>query len=372
MNVSQVMLSIRPFGLKPYGEQNSGINYRKPFAHDTVTFGYSLPFKNSNLTCFTCGGKLMTSKMFAKIKAHDLSGSAKEALNFLSKYKRYLRRAEKDCFGIMQKEAAINPNINLQQILQKIYPSHIELLQKTQLKVINKVNTFSSQLPHEMGLKLKKINKSAREIILNEKIDKGNFKRKVWVDNIYNLVENLENRDLADQIYQIAESFPSSHNNAHAFIVKYSRRSSQEIGERLYSETPVSIDHLDPHGLGGASHWSNYAPKDRGCNSTEGRTSMYRRAQAAPQMAKNVQKGMDRIIGLINAGKRRMDGFYDYPKTIADKYREGTKIPGTGKSLINIDISHLKSKEWVEGQQNKRKLFLQQWKFNRQNQRLNK
>ena len=79
-------------------------------------------------------------------------------------------------------------------------------------------------------------------------------------------------------------------------------------------------------------------------------------------MQQNAQVAMDRIIGLINAGRKRMEGFYGYPKIIADKFEENTKGPDNSKSLIVLDISNLKSPEWIETQKDRRRL-----RFNRHN-----
>lgn len=326
-----------------------------------LTFGYSLPFKNYKLICFNCGKPMISHKVYKNYVKKINSKTAKEILQILNAYKKYLRPIEKECHTILSEECKKAPNADLQVLLINLAPKHMEKLENIQFKMLNKLDKLSNKLPKEKAEELKKLNQEAREIILKGNSKKEPFKRKIWIENIYELSESLEDKKLADKIYQLAENFPTSNNNVSAFIIKYSRRSPREIAERFLSEAQVSTDHFDAHKNGGASHWTNYISKDRGCNSTEGKMTPYRRARRFPATSGNAQKAMDRIIGLINAGRKRMKGFYEYPKIIADKYRESTKIPNTDKSLINLDISKLKSKEEIEAQiaKNKKRVITQ-------------
>lgn len=346
MNVNPVKLStIQADCKKSYQTKSNAIRPN----HQT-SFGYSLPFKNYKLICFRCGKPMISHKVYKNYVKKITSKTAKETLQILTSYKKYLRPVEKECHSILSKECGKTPNADLQELLIGLEPEHINKLKDEQFKILNKLDELSNKLPEEKEEELKTLNQEAREIILNGNSKNEPFKRKIWIENIYKLSESLENKKLADKIYQLAENFPNSNNNVSAFIIKYSRRSHREIGERFLSETQISTDHFDAHKNGGASHWTNYVSKDRGCNSNEGKMTPYKRARRFPATASNAQKAMDRIIGLINAGRKKMAGFYEYPKIIADKYRESTKIPNSDKSLVNLDISKLKSKEEIDAQ----------------------
>lgn len=314
-----------------------------------VTFGYSLPFKNMHLRCFKCGEYMVAGKIVRKFSKQDFTKDAQDALNKISSYKKFMQKTEKKCLEtLIEENKKFNEN-NLQALLIRIRPTYMEQLKKEQYQILDKIDEFCDVLPVPENVRLEKINMEAREIMSCEKREKGPFKRKIWLENIYELTEKMQDRELADKIYQTAVSFPTAHDNVSAFIIKYSRQDSQKIGVRFLSEAEVSIDHFEAYDLGGESDWKNYVPKHRSCNSHEGNKTPYRRVKDDPQSIKNAQKAMDRIIGLINAGRKRLEEFYDYPQIIAKKFVDTTQNPNnSGDSFVKLDISKLKNKEDIE------------------------
>lgn len=352
----------------PYVKLNINKNYGQTFSNNkrsiitpnftdssNISFGYNIAFKNYSLPCPTCGKKMMNYKLFTKFeKQISAAKNTKEILDIISNYGKYLRGTEQKCLNLLKWKNQLSPNANLQELIIELAPTHLKSLKNEQLQNIESIKKISGTLPLKLKIKFNSINKQAEKIILNDDI-KSPFKRKSWIDNIFELTEQISNKKLADQIYQKAMRFPNSENNINAFIIKYSRRDSLEIAKRFLINSIVSIDHIQPKSNAGDSNWMNYIPKCRGCNSSEGKTTFYRRVKDKPEIIKNTQIFMDRVIGLINAGKKVMEEFYDYPMIITNKLKDLSKNPKTKESLINLDISHLKSKEWINTNKNKHK-----------------
>ena len=321
-----------------------------PLQSDSVSFGYNIRFKNCDIPCSSCGGKMITSKLYKKFTERIVSKSTKEILNIIAEYRKYLRPTEKACLEILRKENKLNPDADLNELLIGLSPKFLASLKIEQFRVLDKIDNLGTKLPLEEQKTLKHLNNNAKSIISGRRHGAGNFKRKIWLDNIFNFVQTLPNQQLAREIYQTADSFPTSENSVNAFIVKYLRREPMEIARRFLIDNIVSVDHILAKGLGGESHWDNYVLKCRGCNSREGHDTPLERVQKNPHMPKHSQKSMDKIIGFINAGGKKFGRLYNYPKVIAEKYHELTQCPKTGKSLIKLDISGLKPKGWIDEQ----------------------
>lgn len=316
---------------------------------NTISFGYNLAFKNYTLPCPTCGKKMMSYKLFTKFEKQILiAKNTKETLDIISNYGKYLHKTEKECLNILKKQNQIFPKFNLQELLLSLEPEHSKMLTKIQLGILHDINNLSRSLPFKHKIKLIRTNYQAKKMILQNKNNYNTFKRKIWLNNISGLTENINNKTLTNKIHQKALSFPKSGNNISAFILKYSQRDSIEIAKRFLSNSIVSIDHIVPKSKNGKKNWTNYIPKCRDCNSSEGDLFFYKRIINNPEIIKNIQIFFDKIIGMINAGKKVMDNYYNYPLVLANKFKELSKDPRTNESLVNIDISHLKSKEWIK------------------------
>mgnify|MGYP001809703799 CR=1 FL=1 len=353
MIIPSIRFNKRDFG--QLGVYNNDSNTKNCHAYalpqmDSVSFGYKLRFKNFNIPCSSCGGQMMSAKSYKKFTERIVGKSTKEILNIIASYGKYLRPTEKACLEILKKENKLNPDADLKELLIGLSPEFLKSLTIEQFKVLDKIDKLGTKLPFEEQKALKHLNNNARNIISGRRHGAGNFKRKIWLDNIFNFVQTLPNQQLSREIYKTADSFPTSENSVNAFIVKYSRREPTEIARRFLIDTIVSVDHILAKHLGGESHWNNYVLKCRGCNSHEGHDTPLERVQKNPHIHEHSQKSMDRIIEFINAGSRKMRGFYEYPRIIAEKYHELTQCPKTGESLIKLDISGLKPQGWIDEQ----------------------
>ncbi len=304
-----------------------------------VSFGWNFFTNLKDVPCPCCGGKMIISKEFSQKLTDDvLLQTSSYAVKHLGQLQEYMHTVEKACFDKIREVSKKNPNGNLQEILLKILPEHLKRLKLNQFKVLDKIDAMSNDLSIDSALKLRQITTNARFIIM-EDTNFSPFKRKPLLAAMSSLKEELPEKDIATKICETINDLPSSSNDLSAFIVKYSRRSPREIGQRLISPSVVTVEHVNPqHPLEGVSKGENnprnYMLECAGCNSKRGNTPLDEWIHKNhAEMLVNVQKYIDFIIDKINS--KVLVNYESYPEDVAKTLREQSK------GLIELDVSRL-------------------------------
>ena len=138
-----------------------------------------------------------------------------------------------------------------------------------------------------------------------------------------------------DAVMKIARKLPKSSNSRSAFIAKYSYRSSEEIAHLILvsgaaSEEHIKPQHRDKHDKGPDTN-ENKIVMCAACNSQRSKTSYKDWLLIHPEMIRNCQKYIDKIIDAII--DKKLVNYNDYPP----KVKESLKIESGGK--IDIDIT---------------------------------
>lgn len=274
-----------------------------------ISFGSNFLTRIEGLICCCCGDKMTTAERFtAKLNEKTLLGTSKSAIAALSEFEINLHKTEKKCFTIIKKLSKKYPNSTLQELLIKEAPKHLEKLQLRQLRVLDQIDIRLKKLPTEIQSQISKISNDARTIIVQETTqnlayNEMPFKRKVVLRSIEDLKNASPQNQIVQEIYEIAQKLPSSSNDVNSFFVKYSRRDSKEIGQRLVSKSISTIEHLLPKSEGGESIESNYLGECAGCNNARGSIFMNDWIAMNPKMLKNLKLNLKEIIGHIKSGK---------------------------------------------------------------------
>lgn len=260
---------------------------------------YNLSFSSSfnlniirdmkDMPCLCCGIKMVPFKDYLKILTKKaLSGNSSDAVNVLRQFKDNMHPIEKLCFKTLEELSAEDPTKTMQEILIGLRKENLEKLTSRQLEVLNEIQYLGKDLTKNTSNEVKELVIYAKGIILKDN-PANLFKRQTFINNIREIVGNIPEEGLSGEIIRVANSLDNSENDLQAFIVKYSRRSSREIGQRLVYPSIKTKEHLvaqNPlEGPNGTSEEGNIAWTCERCNSEEkGNDSILKWANDKPEM----------------------------------------------------------------------------------------
>lgn len=295
-----------------------------------------LPFyKMNDIPCPCCGRIMVPISVFsARLTEKVLSGSSKKAIRVLSKFKKNMHKTENLCFKKIKESSEKSPNKTLNQIVNGFREKSRKHLNANQFKTLKEIDELGKELSVESEQKLRELTDRSRFLILTDQPDNF-FKRKTFIKKIFKLTEEFPEKEIGEKIYKKSLELNTSENDINAFMVKYSQRSSSEIGQRLVSKSVSTIEHIKPQADNGENCVKNYILECAGCNNSRNETPLDEWIKNAhPEMTKNTQKHMDIIIDLIN--KNKVKDFVFYPAQVAQT------LETESKGLIKLDISRLK------------------------------
>jgi len=274
---------------------------------------YCFEFKKiKNIPC-PCCGKIMTTRdeMLSFVEnVKKLKGTA--LADELTFYKSRLRGVELKVIKKLIMLAPKYPEKNLKELFILMYRNSIKQLEKSQQKVISKINKLSNGLEGRTFLAIKKdITIVSR--LLRKRKNTQTFKRKTFIAGFYKLLaeeENERNKKILEIISLKAKKLPTSGNSVDAFIVKYHRRSIEEIASRLLDASLASTEHIMPRSDGGVNDPSNYLVQCKFCNNERSSMSYKDWLKRHPEMKKNLQLYMDKVINLIKEKEITNHDFY--------------------------------------------------------------
>lgn len=297
--------------------------------------------------------KYERSHLLDEIKYKKITPKArsKKMISELNKYEKSMHPIEHEVFTQLKRLHRNHPEKNLQELITVLRPNNVRRLKKIQNKILNDINLTAINLSKESKQKVLAVTNTVRKI-LEEGPDP--FKKKTFMREIAEVTRNLPEKEIADKIYRLATSVPSSGNDVSAFIVKYSGtvpdlvdgvykefpRSSREIAQRLLSPSVGTHEHIranTPSKKGharGESHPKNYLLQCYNCNNKRLNMPFDQWVRLHPEIIDNVQKYIDVIIDRIN--NNQIKNYAWYPVAVAKTLYEESK------GLIKLDISKLK------------------------------
>ncbi len=201
------------------------------------------------------------------------------------------------------------------------------------VKVIDKILKSSSLSKYEP---LKELIKNSKQRLNGEKILMP-FGNKAFQYDLATLLEDLPDEELKQKLLDIADTLPKSSENISAYITKFAKQPSEKIVYRILWPNIASVEHIQPKSKGGEDELFNYGGAGARENADRGNIDFAEQIIRRPNVKKNCQKYVNKLIELANKGffhANRIDVQYirDFKRTIEN----------CSKGQIVLDISKLK------------------------------
>lgn len=320
---------------------STDISAKLPFS--PVAFGSSLSFINAgktsfrnfvNIPCPCCGIKMLPmTSFYENFTERALSKPGKEVVKALSIFEGNMHPTEKKCFNLFEELSEQNPLKNLQELLITVKPEHLKKLIGKQIKILNEIGKMGAELSDKSAqLLIKRTNIARNKIIIPDEYNI--FEIKPLISSLLNFKDIVPEKDVANKILEKANELPRARNDISAFVVKYSRRTPEEIGRRLLSSSVGTIEHIRPRTHKGLNMGKNYLLECAECNNTRSSIPFDKWLKMRPEMVKNLQTYMDEIIKQTNSGILR--GYDWYPREVA------ATLEKESKGVVKLDISKAK------------------------------
>ena len=304
---------------------------------DTISFSSAKVNKDDafmlrnikHLPCACCGKDMINEKDYVSLKSKDFQGPASQVLKKLRPYYKNMRQTEKTVYNILKRTSPKYPDADLNTLINKRLYYHIARLEAKQLQIINKaISSVNLNIKDQKALE--KTMQEVHKILFVEPKDKPQKRNRI-LEELYILRYQADEKNKIDKILKTIEKLPNSQNDVDSFIVKYAERGNREIGQRLLSPSLPTLDHIKPASKSGKDDFSNLIVLCSKCNNERDSIPYQKWFLIKPEMKKNIQKYMDKVIMEIK--NKHLPDFEFYPASIKRTLEKETK----GKYTIKID-----------------------------------
>ena len=280
--------------------------------------------------------------------ADKITLKAPRVMQKLDKYYDYFCKEDKEILDLMEIYAAKYPKNTFAEIFQKpeVSQHHTELFQaykkqamEQKIDVFKRLREFSKKLPLQDVKKLQITNNEALKVLNNEYY-KPHVK-KACVEDIYNnFLKTCQTKRIRKKIFDIIKDIPYETPAADEFIAlcAQNKTTDRDIVSKFAQEMTATFEHVKPKSQNGEDTIENGIVLCKKCN-TERSNIPYRiYLKIHPEMKKNIQKQMNRVITFIN--RKKISGYDNYPVDIKQTLLRETD------NLIKIKIKkYLKYRE---------------------------
>lgn len=307
---------------------------------DTINFGakfderFSKTFLrellNCGLPCPICGKNL--------VPLNKLNEPAVDALEIFAPHVDEMSSINRIIYNKLSELAPLHPQKNIQDLLKMLHKKAEKDLVREQVNVLNELFILTNDIPKNKIKELRELINETKNILFKNTKDKNRrFKRKSALSRFDDFALTLENDKTRVKLMSTIRALPTSENNKNAFIVKYTTRSPEEIGMKLYNKDFGTMEHITPESEGGkVVIW--------GCsedNGERGNIPIPKQLAQKPQMKENLQKHINRLIEIYydNSGSPYLQTqkqlLKEYIFTLKNEYAIASK------GRLNADISKL-------------------------------
>lgn len=303
-------------------------------------------FKPRNLydmPCASCGEKTLLDlqiKCFAK----DVDNkTGQDLIAALLRRKEYFRKTEGEVVDILIKSAQKNSESNLEDLVKISKENYKKDLERIQLEILEEIKAKSDKLEFEDAELLCNYINNAEKLIANSS-DESYFQRKVFVYGLEKLGKEFKKQDEFKNILEYAKKLPTSSDSVSAFFVKYSRRTSEKIAERLLAPSVATTEHILPRSDGGENNTENYMVMCGDCNSKRSSMSYSKWMKIKPEMPQSFSKYINEVITRLKTGE--LDSVYStYPYEACKTMKEQTN--GVISVIVPEEIARVKEKREI-------------------------
>lgn len=282
------------------------------------------------LPCPVCGKKLIPLEL--------LNESAVDALKLFDKNIHNMTDINKQIFFKMAELAPEHPTMNMQAILKMLHSKAEKNLIREQFLVLDELGFLRGQIPKNKVGELDGLLNETKSIIYQHgKMQNKKFKRKSAISEFDDFALSLSDDKVRLKIMNAIRRLPTSDNNTNAFIVKYSSRSPEEIGMKLYNKDFGTMEHIIPESSGGRIViWE--CSEDNGAR---GNKPLNMQLSQKPEMFGYLQKHFDRLIQIYY--EDAPTPYLATQKNLLKEYIFTAKneFAIASRQVLNIDISAL-------------------------------
>ena len=166
--------------------------------------------------------------------------TAQAAINLLQGYEDFMFNIEANIFDLL-KNADHKNKRDFQDILKEYRDEALERLREKQINIIKSTDNIIAKMNPTTAELVRLIKDNALA-----KIEDNTFGRQPPLDMLKSVKATGQDALRLKLIYKKWYKLPNSMRDMDAFIVKYSRRSHQDIAERLISTAQATIEHTIP------------------------------------------------------------------------------------------------------------------------------
>lgn len=310
------------------------------------------------LPCPYCGKKLVSQRFYNSLKSiskRKTASSGDQSISFeaytrkvvkkLKKVEDRLQPTERAVWEEMKAYYTSHPCVTLQEILINLLPQHLAKLSADQMKIFEQIDITATGLSKHLQKRVLSITSEARKLIIEDDPDNP-FERKKVIAKFDMLKDKFSKKKgkfdkekaTINLIEQIALQLPTSSRDVDAFVVKYSRRNSVDIAQRLVDASVASIEHFKPQSAFQNNIYLASQPKNlglchKGCNGAKSNDRDYLKKH--PEFIKYVREHINAIIKLINNGILRFCNCY--PKAVQETLlKESSGVIDVNTSGLNL------------------------------------
>ena len=225
----------------------------------------------------------------------------------------------------------------MKELLEMLRPKEVKRLIIEQNEVLNEIHLLRGYVPGNRVSELETLILNTKDILLQRNNPTKRFKRKSAISLFDDFALTLHDDELRVKIMNTIRKMPTSENNPNAFIVKYSSRSPEEIGMKLYNKDFGTLEHIIPDSQGGRIViWE--CCEDNGAR---GNRSIQEQILEHPEMPENFQKHIDRLINIYHG--KPTSTYLRFQKDMQAEYILALKneYAIASKGELNADISAL-------------------------------
>lgn len=302
--------------------------------------------------------------------ADTITVKAPRVVQKLEKFYDFFSKEDKEILDLMMIYAEKYPKKTFAEIfaIPEIAEKHTEISQmykkqaSTQrIEIFKKLKEFSKDWPLNDVKNLRIANNDALKVMLNEYY-KPDVK-KACVDEIYNdFLKNCSKKRIRKKLFDILKDLPYQTPAADDFIAQCvnERTNDIDIVKRFAQQMQATFEHVQAQSRGGTDTKENGIVLCKKCNYERSNVKYSIFLKIHPEMKKNMQKQINKIITFLKHGK--LEGYEDYPVEIKQTLLTQTD------NIIKIKIQdYLKYRE----QQTLQRLKLAQASFEHDAQKTN-
>ena len=290
-----------------------------------------------DITCPSCGKKMLTKNQISKITEELSKCSPDEYLEYIGRYREYMRPVEESVYdeilGISAKKGASK---DIRTLLVSLRDTKMPVLQQAQMRQVKKMKSLAKTLPDDEKKVLLAKLKSLQQIIKKNNAS-APFRRKIMIDRISKI--KIKNPKKYQKLQNIAKGFPTSSDMNSAWIVKYSGKNkhnkdwkSYDIALRFLTSSVANTDHIIAYDIdNNHNDISNYMAMHNACNSQKSNKSFLQWLnEDKDNRIKYMRQYFDDVSKILDDKKIKKKKYKDYvdyaTKTVFEASKGQVKI----------------------------------------------